>query len=361
MKNKKEITKFQFIFVIIQFQIGVGIISLPYTVSRKAQGDSWISVLLAGLIVQGVIVMMCVLMNRFPTRNLFEILQILLGKFIGKFTVFLYSVYFILLGSATIASYGYIIQIWILPLTPTSIVLILMVLTGVYIVKEDLRVMARFFVLASLVLIVFLALSAYALKDANFTYILPIGSSGASSILQGIKPALFSFQGFEILMIIYPFVQSTRGGLLKTASLANVFVTLFYAFLVLISVLFFSQKELTLTSEPILYLIKSFSFKIIERPDLLFTSLWIVLVATTFMIDLYAASSGFAFVMNAQDIKKYIYVAAAICLLIAVNIIGKFAVDAFAKVVSQLGIIFILIIPSFLLFFSIIFKKKERS
>ncbi|MBS4178576.1 GerAB/ArcD/ProY family transporter [Lederbergia citrea] len=359
MRNKKEITKFQLAFVIIQAQIGVGVISLPYEISRYAKGDSWISVLLAGLIVQGIIVLMWILMNRFPSRNFFEVLQILLGKFLGKIAALFYCIYFILLGSTALATYGYILQIWMLPLTPTWILLLLMALVGIYTVKEDLRIMARFFVLASVVLIVFLALSAFALKNANFTNILPVGSSGFSSIIQGIKPAFYSFLGFEILMIIFPFIQSSRGEILKAASIANLFVTLFYTFLVLISLLLFSQKEMKLTPDPIFYSIKSISFKIIERPDLLFTSMWIVLVATTFMNILYCASSGLTFVMNARETKKFVFVSATACFLISVIFKGKFEIASIAKIISQLGIIFVIIIPICLLLISLIFTKKR--
>lgn len=45
-------TKTQLLFFIIQTQIGVGILSLPYSVFQRAKQDGWMSILLAGLVVQ---------------------------------------------------------------------------------------------------------------------------------------------------------------------------------------------------------------------------------------------------------------------------------------------------------------------
>src|SRR5690606_41159333 len=46
-------------------------------------------------------------------------------------------------------------------------------------------------------------------------------------------PIFPSFQGYELLMVLYPFVQADRKGVLKAATIANLFVTFFYTFIVL--------------------------------------------------------------------------------------------------------------------------------
>ena len=50
-KKDQSITKFQLFFILIQSQIGVGLLSLPNAVQKTAKGDGWISTLLAGLAV----------------------------------------------------------------------------------------------------------------------------------------------------------------------------------------------------------------------------------------------------------------------------------------------------------------------
>jgi hypothetical protein len=41
MTENLSITKFQLVFVLIQTQIGVGLISLPNVVQKSADGDGW--------------------------------------------------------------------------------------------------------------------------------------------------------------------------------------------------------------------------------------------------------------------------------------------------------------------------------
>ncbi|VEF48290.1 spore germination protein [Bacillus freudenreichii] len=358
MISKNQITQFQLIFLLIHAQVGVGVISMPFDVFLKADGDSWISVLLTGIILQGMVFLIWALMVRFPSTNLFGIIQALFGKIFGNAIIILYCIYFITIGSLVLAKFGYIIKVWMLPLTPTWLTLLLMTFTAYYIVKDNLQIMARFFVLTSVIIVMFIVLSAFALKDANITYILPIGEKGLIPILKGIKPGIISFQGFELLLLVYPFVQDNKTGVLKAATIANVFVTLFYAFLVLTSLLFFSPKELKLIPEPVLYLIKSFSFKMIERPDLLFTSMWIVLVATTYINLLYGISLGFLQVMNAKEIKYFALIAACICFLIAINFQGKYEIQFLSKVNNYFVYPLGFGLPVLLFGISILFKKK---
>ncbi|MBS4200351.1 GerAB/ArcD/ProY family transporter [Bacillus sp. FJAT-49732] len=360
MKSKQHISQFQLVLVLIHAQIGVGIVSLPYNMFNKANGDSWISVLITGAILQVMILLIWVLMSRFPTRHLFEMLQILFGKFIGKLITLLYTGYFLLVAVMVLAKYGYVIKVWMLPLTPKWLVLLLMTLTAIYIAKENLKILGRFFFFASITLLIFIFMSAYSLKFANATYVLPIGSQGLLRILNGIRAGFPSFQGFELLMILFPFVQADRKSVLKAATIANVFVTFFYSFIVLTCLLFFSPQEMKLVPEPVLYLIKSFSFNIIERPDLIFTSMWIVLVATTLMSLLYVSSIGLSFVMNAKSHQYYTYIIAIACFLIALIPEGKFDIEALGKINQKLVIFFAFVLPIIFLFISFIFKKKER-
>ncbi|MCJ8007658.1 GerAB/ArcD/ProY family transporter [Lederbergia wuyishanensis] len=361
MKSKQHISPFQLILVLIHAQIGVGIVSLPYDMFNKSNGDSWISVLITGVILQVMILLIWILMSRFPNKNFFEMLQTLFGKFFGKFITILYSGYFNFVAGMVLAKYGYAIKVWMLPLTPKWLLLVLMIVTAIYIVKENLRILTRFFLLASFTLIVFIALSAYSLKFSNITYILPIGSHGIQKIINGISAGFPSFQGFELLMLLFPFVRADRKSVLKAATIANVFVTIFYTFIVLTCLLFFNPRELKLVPEPVLYLIKSFSFKIIERPDLIFTSMWIVLVATTLMSLLFVSSIGLSFVMNTKSHKYFAYITAFACFLIALIPQGKFEIEALGKINHKLVVFFAFVFPIIFLLISIIFKKKERS
>lgn len=361
MIGKKEITQFQLIFLLIHSQVGLSVITLPFNVFMEAKENSWISVLLSGVFIQIIIFLFGALMIRFPSNNLYGIVQSLLGKWIGKMFIILYSMYFIGIGGLILARFTYTIKTWLMPLTPIWILLLLMVFTAVYIVKENLQLMARFFFLSSIVLIVFIGLTTYALKDANLSFILPVGLNGVLPIFQGMRRGLYAFQGFELLLIIHPFVQSDKKGVIKAATIANIFVTLFYLFLVLTSLLSFSPAEFKLIPEPVLYLIKSFSFRIVERPDLLFTSMWIVLAATAFMNTIYASSLGLSMVMNSNKIKKYVIIATGICFLLGMFFHEAYQLESISRFYNNFVVFpFAIGLPILFLLISGIFNKKER-
>lgn len=358
MLAQNKITKYQLVNIMIHSQIGVGMITLPYEIFLKAGSDSWISVLLAGVIIQIIILIYARLMKRFPSHHLYEIIQLVFGKWIGKTIIVLYSIYFTILGGVFLAKYSFILKSWMMPLTPKWILILLILLLSVYTAIENLQVIARLLTLASIVLVIFIGISAFALKDAQITYILPIGNSGLTSIISGIPASLYSFIGFGYFIIIHPYVQSDYKGIVKTVTISNIIITLFNTFMVLTSLLFFSSKELKRIPEPVLYLVKSLNFNIIGRPDLIFTSMWIVLVVTTSIMMLYITSIGLVTGVGLGKRSIYVCIIAGLSYLIAANIFGRYMIDSVAKITNPFILIFTCV-PIITLLFSIILKKKE--
>lgn len=350
-------------FLLIHAKIGIGVVTLPHDVFMEAKEDSWISVLLTGVMIQIIIFVLGALMMRFPSTNLNGFVEIIFGKWLGKLFIILYCTYFIILGGVSLAKFALILKTWMMPLTPKWVLIALIMLLAVYTVnsKESLRVIARFFFLSTFVLLVFIVFSLYALKDAHFTYLFPMGDAGILNIIKGIKPAFYSFQGFELLLFIYPFVQSDRKGLVKTASLTNLFITVFYTFMVLISLLIFSAKELKMIPEPVLYLVKSFTFKIVERPDLIFTSIWIGLVATTIIIILYVSSQGLSAVTNTKNNSLSTYIVAGIMFVLALIFYGEYRLPHISTIFNPFIFLFTLGLPILFLLIAIIFNKKEEA
>ncbi|KZE64274.1 hypothetical protein AWM68_14385 [Fictibacillus phosphorivorans] len=360
MKNKKiQISSFQTFFLVIQSQIGISVISLPYFVFLAAKTDSWISVLIAGFIVQLIILMNWALLKRFPERNVFEIIKHVLGNRLGKLVIVFYVAYFILVASVVLSLFSLAIKSWLLPLTPQWVIKLLMVLIGIYIAKENIRIISRFYVLASVVIFMFIVLMFYSFRFGNHYYLMPIGISGVTPILKGVKEAILPFIGFELFMVVYPNINATDGTKLKVFTLANFFVTSFYTLITLACLAFFSPDELTLIPQPVLYLIKSFSFRIIERPDIFFTSFWIVLVATSFMSYLYSLSRGLKSVYISFYRKWYVYLGGMISFTLSNIYNQKIEVSKLSNLTSVLSLVFIVILPFILFMLTMFLKKRE--
>lgn len=357
MNNKQSISLFQFALILIHTKIGIGIITLANDVHKDAGTDGWISTLLAGLFIQIIIIIYGQLIKRYPADNLFEMTELILGKTLGKFVISLYLVNLFIVSAIMLTKYTVILKSWMMPLTPNWILFFFMIVVSVYVAKENLQVISRFFVLASSVIIIFIIAIMFAFKDINYTYILPIGTAGFPAILKGAVTSMSSFQGFEYILIFAPFVPVTSKQIMKTATITNVFVTLFYTFIVLMIEMYFSSEELKQIIEPIFYVVKSYTFTMIERPDLIFTSLWIVLVATSGVVLLYVTSIGLNHLFEVERRTLFVYVVAIISICISFFLYGEYRIDSFARRFHPVILFFSSALPFVLLMISMLRKQ----
>jgi spore germination protein (amino acid permease) len=360
MVNKQSITKFQLFFILLQSQIGVGLLSLPHAVQKSAKGDGWISTLIAGLAVQAMLVIYWKLLRRFPTLIYTEITQKILGIFLGKLlNIFIYMNFLLVGGLATIL-FIKIINLWLLPLTPGWIISLLILTACVYLAISDLKVIARFFVLAtSLILLLWFTSFFSWFTPKEIHYILPIGSLGIKNIVIGSKNSLLAMLGFEGLLFFFPYVIDNKKGIFKTISLANLFITLFYTYFVITTLISFNTAQLTQMREPIINLLRGISYKMVDRVDLIFLSIWIVPMATSIISYLYMASRS----MNVEKkhYPKVVLLNGFILFLITLIPHEDAIITLFNQYVSYLSYVVVFLIPTLLLILSFLLKKHEKS
>lgn len=361
MKNHKHtISSLQLFFVIIQAQIGVGLLSLPYAVHKNAQNDGWISVLLAGLGVFLFFLIMWSLGKRFPKQTLYEYLEKIVGKTIGKFISFLYILFFCAVSIFVVEITVLILKKWILSLTPSYVLVLIVVGTGVYMSRESIRVIGRFYTFVSVLIIFLIFLEICSLAHINVRYLFPIGQSGVKNILLGSHDALVSMLGFEVILVVFPFVNASHKEIFKKGTMAISFVTILYTFFLIVSYMSFSKKEIEIIPEPILYSLKALSYEVVERLDLVFLSIWVVPILTSFVNYLYLTSMGISSLIRSKNHKKpTFYVGLFIAVVAFLVPQEERMVERFGSIVSNASYVFIFAIPFSLLIVSIIRNKKE--
>lgn len=358
--TKNQITKFQLFFLLIQSQIGVALLSLPHAVQKSAKGDGWISTLIAGVAVQVMLIVYWQLLKRFPTLMYTEITKKVAGRFLGNFlNIFIY-LNFILVGGLATILFIKLINLWLLPLTPGWMISALILTACIYLAVSDLKIIARFFVLATtLILLLWFTSVLSWFTPKEFQYVLPMGSSGMKNILLGSNNSLLAMLGFESLLFFFPFIIENKKGVLKTASMANLFITLFYTYFIFITLINFSTGQLTQMREPILNLLRGISYNMIDRIDLIFLSVWMVPMATSIITYLFAASKSL-------NLKKKNYPKTVIvngCILFLITLIPKDddIITMFNQYVSFLSYVVVFLIPTLLLILSFLMKKHEMS
>ncbi|HET7628710.1 MAG TPA: GerAB/ArcD/ProY family transporter [Bacillales bacterium] len=360
MNRPYKITRRQMFMLLIQTQIGVSVLSLPYDVFRAASRDGWISVILAGIASQLIIIILWLISKRFPNAQWYEILQKTCGKWVGRLFSAAYFLYFCILGSMVLILYGLSVNVWLMPNTPTWILLVAMALLGSYLGKENLRIYARVYTFLSVILALLLAFLIYAIKDIHPLYVLPVGSSGIGNIMLGVVKSFLSLTGFELILLIYPFVQGNAGQKLKTASLANLFVIVYYVVATLVCFMFFSPSQISVLPEPVLYMIKAFNFTVLERVDLLFVSLWTGVVLTSFTSYLFMASEGLRTLAPPLNKANAVRITVAVCYVLAIlpgqNVV---LIQHLNTMLAPVTAMFLIGIPTVVLGWAMMFRKKE--
>ncbi|MFC0523326.1 GerAB/ArcD/ProY family transporter [Pontibacillus salicampi] len=359
--NQEKISRNQLFFVIVQTQIGVGVLSLPYDLHMEAKQDGWISLLIAGIIIQILIILFWLLSSRFPTSNYFEIIQRVLGKFLGKGLVFIYCIYFLGVILLILLLYAKIINAWLLPRTPLWITSLLMLSVSVYLAKDQLRIIARVYTFVSLLLGLLIAFLLFAIQDSQLMYIFPVGDASLQELGGGVIKASISLLGYFIILVAYPYTEGTAPQRLKTISYANLFVVLFYAFTVIVSYTYFGTKEIEYITEPVLYLLKAFEMSFITRIDMFFLSIWIVSVATSVTTYLYIAGLGLANIFNQPSHEHFTIIVGVVMFFITTGLGVKYTtIQSVNSILSNAGLVASVGVPLIILFLSFLLNKKDR-
>ncbi|AOZ89088.1 spore gernimation protein [Bacillus xiamenensis] len=306
MKNK--ISPPQAVFFIIQSQIGVGILALPNLLMKDMGHDGWMAIILACFFIQIINTIFLYIIHKYPDTSFFQTLIEVFGKWVGRSLAALYTIYFASVCIVVLSIFTRILGIWVLPLTPNWVINLLLMISIIYIAKEQITAIVRLnFILTPFLLFLSL-LMFYSLKGTNIDYLMPFFQMDLSEVALGLKDVVLSMNGFEMILIISPFMKGSIKVRYKVMTIANICTTLYYLFITLICFMFFSPIELKVIPNPVLYLLKTISFGIIERTDLIFLSFWVFVILATLSNYLYFCANGLSSILKKKDHRKYVYV-----------------------------------------------------
>ncbi|MGR9047053.1 GerAB/ArcD/ProY family transporter [Halobacillus faecis] len=360
-KNERKLSRRQYFFIIIQTQIGVGVLSVPFELHSVAKQDGWISLLLGAIAIQVLLIGIWIVAKNFPQDTLFTMNDKLFTKWIGRPISILFILYFVGVGTLIILLFCRMINIWVLPNTPLWVTASLMITVCMYMVHGGLIVLGRMYTMLSILIVFLLILVAFGAKEMSIMYLFPILETGWGKVFSGINQAIFSYFGFIVTLVIFSKVEGTNKQKLKTIVFAHWFVTLFYLFTVLASFTFFSTSELPLVPEPVLYMLKSFSLPVVARIDLFFITIWVINVATTFATYLYLSSIGLSDLFNKQLSTKFIVVIGFVIFTISMYIgLDIKKMENFNKVVTYSGYVFSVTLPLIMVPLSFWRRDKDK-
>lgn len=195
--QKEQITNKEAISLLALFLMGS---TLILGSGGQAKNNAWIAAIIGIVISIPVVLIYSRLLSLFPGRDLFEIVDIVFGKVLGKIINGLYVWYAFHLGAIVLRNVGEFLNIVAIPETPMIFELIYMGVVCHFAAKSGVEVMGR---LAAYLLPVILGIIAvvYILGLPLFKlhYIKPIFGGGIAPILKG-SLSSFSFPYAESVL-----------------------------------------------------------------------------------------------------------------------------------------------------------------
>lgn len=213
--NKVVISDKQGISIISLFIIGSSIV---LTVAGKAKKDVWIAIVLSILTALPIVLVHARLLVIFPGRDLYDVLEIVLGKLLGRGISLLFIGFSFFLGGLVLRVFGDFISTVSFPETPGIVPMVFIGVLCIWAVKEGIEIIGRWggvFLLGIIFLI--LIVSLLLIPKMNMDNLRPILYEGVKPVVDG------AFHAF-----IFPFTQTivftTLFSSLKNKSVYKVYI-----------------------------------------------------------------------------------------------------------------------------------------
>ncbi|WP_151733256.1 GerAB/ArcD/ProY family transporter [Paenibacillus tengchongensis] len=327
--------------------LGAGILTLPRGVSEAVKTpDSWISILLSGVIVMLVILLMVKLSQQFPGQTVFQYAGRISGKFIGGLLCLLLAIYFVVLAGFEIRSLAEVTLFFLLEGTPIWAVIVPFIWAGTYLVCGGINSIARVFQIILPISIVVLLISyGVSLRLFNLDHLRPVLSDGIAPVLRGLKPTVLVYTGCEVTMTLVAFMQQPRQAV--KAMLAGIGLPLcLYLLTVLVVIGGLSIDSAITSTWPTIDLIRSFEITgfFVERLEFPLMVIWLMQMFCNFCSFFFQASLGFSQIFRLK-LKPVIFV--MVPLIFLASMVPKSVGDVFAlgDAIGNMGIALFILIP----------------
>ncbi|SES94537.1 spore germination protein [Natronincola peptidivorans] len=331
--NNDKVTVSQMVTISILTMVGIGILTLPRELIGEAGTDGWMVLILGGLGAIAVSFTHGYIIKSFPGKSYFEILSITLTKPIA-YILGLYTIIYLLgIMSYVVRTFGMTVKEFLLPETPPEFVILPILLVSAYLVRKGIEVLGR---MAEIIIVplsaVIVILFFLSWRNAEVSNLLPVFQTPSLQIIKAVPFALFSFLGFEVLLVFGGFMDKPKKAT-RVGPIAIFFVLLLYQLLnaSVLTVLGSHQTERLIW--PLLATFRTIELPgaFIENVEIFVMAVWVFTVFMT-MVPLYLG--GCLLMMELAGGKDHSYYSLLPLPFIAVLSVWD---DSIADVYESLG------------------------
>lgn len=358
-RTDDKITTSQAAVFLTNTVLGAGILTMPrYITQAMKTPDSWITILLGGIIVMLVVLLMVKLSQQFPGQTVFQYAGRIAGKFPSKVLCLLLVVYFIMIAGFEIRSLAEVTLFFLLEGTPIWAVILPFIWIGTYLVLGGINSIARVFqIIFPITILVLLGSYGFSLRLFDINNLRPVLGNGVLPVLHGLKSSVLVYTGCEVVMTLVAFMQHPQQAV--KAMIGGIAIPFVLYFLTIVFVIGGLTIDSVITSTwPTIDLIRSFEYTgfFVERLEFPLMVIWLMQMFCNFCSFFFQASLGISQLFKFPVIPV-IYVMVPVIFL--ATMVPKSIQDVFAlgDVIGSMGLILFLLLPVLLSIVWIIRKK----
>ncbi|TCP54676.1 spore germination protein (amino acid permease) [Tumebacillus sp. BK434] len=352
----KRINSIQLLFLLHTVPIGVGVLGLVRFVADRSNHDAALAILLSGLYPQIGILFIWLLLKRFGSYGLYDVFRRLFGRWLGGLLSLLFAAYCLFATVMTLRTFVELVNAWLFPMMPVWVLTVLFLLPIIYASYAGLQLLGRYAIATFFLTVWIFFMNYFPIAEGTVSHLLPIGSTGLTSIVQGSMLSALSLLGTELLLVYYPYITYKKD-VLPAASIASWGVTLMYTGTAVTTLMFFSHDQLKKTIWPLLTMFKHVQIPFIERFETIIIAIWLVQIVNTCSTYLWAGMEGVQKVFRFQAI--YLYAAFFLgALILSSRIAGRIEINFYLNILSKTGMAVMVVLPALLWLFAVLFRKK---
>ncbi|ANS76534.1 spore gernimation protein [Paenibacillus yonginensis] len=347
VRTDDKITTSQAAVFLTNTILGAGILTMPRSITQAMKTpDSWLTILLGGVIIVFVILLMVKLCQRFPGQTVFQYAGRIVGKFPGGLLCLLLILYFVITAGFEIRTLAEVTLFFLLEGTPIWAVTLPFVWAGTYLVCGGINSIARVFqIVLPITLFVLLVSFGVSLRIFDINNLRPVLGDGILPVFRGLKSSILIYTGCEVVMTLVAFMQHPNQA--AKAMLGGIAIPICLYLLTVIFVIGGLSIDSIITSTwPTFDLVRSFEITgfFVERLEFPLMVVWLMQMFCNFCSFFFQASLGVSQVFKCS----FMPVALGMVPLIFLSaMVPKSVQDLFTlgSAIGMMGLILFLLLP----------------
>lgn len=333
---KDTLTSRQLLVIIISVVVGVQIFTMPRALAESAGRDGWLSLLLGGAWAVAAATGTAFLGSLFPRQAPYVWLSRLVGKKGSICLSILGGLFYLLVTGVVLRLFADVLRVYLLPRTPSEVIMITFLLSVGYAVSHGINPLARvtqifflFGILPSFLLMVFFQ------REVDIGELLPVLADGIGPVVKGFLPAYGTFGGWGIVVLLLQFMDRPQEAV--KATLLGVSLTLLLYLGVFVATLAtFGPAETRDLLYPVVGLIREMEGigGFIEKLDLVFLSAWILSVFVTVSFVYYVALLTVSQPVGCKNLTSWVYCGLPVVYFLALLPEGYLAAESLSSWLS---------------------------